>query len=213
MRRAGPAAGATRGIVLLHGRGGSAADILVLMDHAGVSDVAAIAPEAPGATWWPSSFLAAHSLIEPHVHKGVAAVTKAIATLQADGIPRNAIWLGGFSQGACLALESFARAGDGLAGVFAFSGGLVGTTDTGGPEEDALYGHAPKRFDYPGRREQARVWLSVHARDPHIPLKRAEDSATVLRAMGATVTTTTYPGTGHSVMREDLAQMRLWLNV
>ena len=98
-----------------------------------------------------------------------------------------------------------------MAGVLAFSGGLVGTSDTGGPEDDALYGHAPKRFDYPGRRDGARVWLSVHARDPHIPLKRAQDSAAVLQAMGAMVSATVYPGAGHTVMREDLAQMRQWL--
>ena len=211
MRRAGPLQGASRGIVLLHGRGGSAADILSLMDHAGLPDVAAIAPEAPGATWWPSSFLAPHALIEPYVHRGVTAVTKSIAALQAEGIPRTAIWLGGFSQGACLALESFARTGDGLAGVLAFSGGLVGTSDTGEPEEDALYGHAPKRFDYPGRRDGARVWLSVHARDPHIPPKRAQDSIAALDLQGAAVTGVVYPGAGHSVMHQDLAQMRLWL--
>lgn len=210
MRRVGPQT-ATRGIVLLHGRGGSAADILGLIGQAGLPDIAAIAPEAPGATWWPSSFLAPHAQIEPHVHRGVTTVTRAVAALEAEGIPRSAIWLGGFSQGACLALESFARAGDGLAGVFALSGGLVGTNDTGGPEEDALYGHAPKRFDYPGRRPTARAWISVHERDPHIPLQRVRDSAAVLQGMGAKVISTTYPGTGHSVMREDLAQMRLWL--
>lgn len=203
--------GSQRGIVLVHGRGGSAADILGLMHQATLPDVAAIAPEAPGATWWPSSFLAPHAQIEPHVHRGVTAVMRAVAVLEAEGIPRHAIWLGGFSQGACLALESYARAGDGLAGVFAFSGGLVGTADTGGPEEDALYSHMPKRFDYPGRRDGGKVWLSVHASDPHIPLRRAEDTAAVLAAMGAEVAKTIYPGTGHSVMREDLAQMRHWL--
>jgi len=211
MRRAGPLSGAQRGIVLLHGRGGSAVDVLGLMDRAGLPNVAATAPEAPGATWWPSSFLAPHAQIEPHVHRGVTAVMRAVALLEAEGVPRHAIWLGGFSQGACLSLETYSRAGEGLAGVFAFSGGLVGTGDTGEPEEDALYSHIPKRFDYSGRRDGGKVWLSVHARDPHIPLRRAEDTASVLAKMGADVTKTIYPGTGHSVMHEDLAQMRLWL--
>ena len=59
MQRAGALANRARaGIVLAHGRGGSAADILGLLSHAALPDVAAIAPEAPGQSWWPTSFLA-----------------------------------------------------------------------------------------------------------------------------------------------------------
>jgi predicted esterase len=199
-------------LVLAHGRGGSAGDILGLLHHAGLPDVAAIAPEAAGGSWWPTSFLAPAAVIGPHADHAVAAMAEAVATLEAEGIPRSAIWLGGFSQGAVLALETFARQGAGLAGVFALSGGLVGTGDAGGEANPALYGHAPKRFDYPGRRDGAKVWISVHERDPHIPLQRVRDSATVLTAMGAEVVTQVYPGAGHSVMREDVERLRMWLN-
>lgn len=114
MIRAGaPAARATAGIVLLHGRGGTAADILRLLDHAGLPGVAAIAPEAPGQSWWPTSFLAPAAQMEPHVARGVDAARAALDTLLATGLPRHRIWLAGFSQGACLALETFARAGEG----------------------------------------------------------------------------------------------------
>jgi predicted esterase len=198
--------------VLAHGRGGSAEDILGLLDLAGLPDVAAIAPEAAGGSWWPTSFLAPQAVIGPHADRAVAVMAKAIATLEAEGIPRSAIWLGGFSQGAVLALETFARKGEGLAGVLALSGGLIGTDDAGGGGDPALYGHADKRFDYPGRRDGAKVWISVHERDPHIPLQRVRDTATVLTALGAAVTTQLYPGTGHSVMREDVEQLRIWLN-
>jgi predicted esterase len=204
--------GARTGIVLAHGRGGSAEDILGLLAHAGLPDVAAIAPEAAGGSWWPTSFLAPTAVIGPHADRAVAVMAEAIAALNAEGIPRAAIWLSGFSQGAVLALETFARTGEGLAGVLALSGGLIGTGDAGGESDDALYGHAPKHFDYPGRRDGAKVWMSVHERDPHIPLKRVRDSATVLTAMGATVTTQVYPGAGHAVMREDVGQLRMWLN-
>ncbi|MGL5010613.1 MAG: alpha/beta hydrolase, partial [Paracoccaceae bacterium] len=117
-------------------------------------------------------------------------------------------WLGGFSQGACLALETFAREGTGLAGVFAFSGGLIGTGDAASEPEAELYGHLPKRFDYQGRRDGAKAWISVHERDPHIPLKRAEDSAQVLGAQGADVRLQVYPGAGHAVMPADIAALR-----
>lgn len=213
MKRAGPRSGARAGIVLAHGRGASAADILGLVAQAGLTDVAAIAPDAPGQSWWPTSFLAPTGVLRPHVERAVAAVMQGVAVLEAEGIPRGSIWLGGFSQGAGLALESFARQGEGLAGVFGLSGGLLGTGDAEGDADPALYGHGPKRFDYEGRREGARVWISVHERDPHIPLRRVRDSIAVLQGMGAEVRSAIYPGAGHSVMREDLAQLRAWLSV
>jgi predicted esterase len=197
---------ATRGVVMLHGRGGSAADILSLSDHAGLGDVAAIAPEATGRSWWPSSFLAPSAVMEPFVQVGLDAVGQAIRTLEARGIARQAIWLCGFSQGACLALESYARTGDDLAGVIALSGGLVGRADHG-DASPALYGHADKRLDYTGART-GQVWLSVHARDPHIPLLRVQDSASALRAMGAEVEMQVYPGAGHGVMADDINALR-----
>lgn len=202
--------GATKGIVLLHGRGGSAADILTLLDHAALPDVAAVAPEAPGNSWWPTSFLAPAAQMEPFVAAGLAAVRDGVAALEARGLSRGAIWLAGFSQGACLALEAFAREGEGLAGVFGFSGGLVGLADQG-PGLPALLGHADKKLDYPGSRSGA-VWISVHQRDPHIPLKRAEDSAAAFRAMGADVRVQIYPGAGHGVMHEDIFALRQALN-
>ena len=211
MRRAGPSTNATAGIVLLHGRGGSAADILSLMSHAPLPDMAAIAPEAPGNSWWPTSFLAPSAQMDPFVTRALAQVTAAIETLQADGIAPEKIWLAGFSQGACLASEAYARMGEPLAGLLAFSGALVGTGDGDGPATAALYGHRPKRFDYTGRRK-GKVWLSVHERDPHIPLARVQETATTLAALGATVETQVYPGAGHGVMREDIAALRHYLN-
>jgi phospholipase/carboxylesterase len=213
MKRAGArGAEAVAGVVMIHGRGGSGSDILSLLSSAGLPGVAAVAPEAPGGSWWPTSFLAPSSQVEPHVQRGLAAVAEAVAALAAEGLARDRIWLLGFSQGACLALETFARAGAGLAGVMAFSGGLVGTGDAEGAAEEAIYGAVPKRFDYPGTREGARVWLSVHERDPHIPLKRVQDSAAVLTALGASVETRVYPGAGHGVMQDDVGVMRARLN-
>jgi predicted esterase len=206
MMRRGPDHGATTGLVLLHGRGGSAADILSLLDHADLPALAAIAPEAAGNSWWPTSFLAPSAAMEPFVAAGLAKVTAAIATLESEGLPRDAIWLAGFSQGACLALESYARLGAGLAGVLAFSGGLVGTADAGGEPTDALYGHRPKRFDYAGERT-GKVRISVHEQDPHIPLARVRESAAALLALGASVETRIHPGAGHGLTRDDLAAL------
>ncbi len=197
--------GARAGVVLLHGRGGSAADILGLLDHARLSGVAAAAPQAPGQSWWPTSFLAPSAQIAPHLQRGLIAVSDAVQVLTDSGIPRASIWLAGFSQGACLALEAFARQGAGLGGVLAFSGGLLGTEDTGVPT-DALYGHADKRLDYGPL--GGRVWMSVHQRDPHIPLKRIMDSAEALTRSGAQVQSRIYDGAGHLVMPDDIDALR-----
>lgn len=207
MMRAGPTKDATAGIVLLHGRGGSAADILGLLAHADVPTVAAIAPEAPGHSWWPTSFLAPAAQMEPHVQGALASVGQAIATLQAEGLPRSRIWLSGFSQGACLAAEAYARTGAGLAGLLAFSGALIGTADADGPPEDGLYGHRPKRFDYSGDRD-GKVWLSVHEQDPHIPLQRVRETANTFTALGARVQTRIHPGAGHGILQDDLAALQ-----
>ncbi len=209
MIRAGADARHARiGLVLAHGRGSSAADILRLVDMAGLTDVAAIAPEPVGNTWWPTSFLATSAQTGSYVAAAIALMRNAMTALEADGLPRHRIWLGGFSQGACLALETFAREGTGLAGCFAFSGGLIGTADASGEPMADLYGHLPKAFDYEGRRDGAKVWLSVHERDPHIPLRRVEDSAQVLGAQGADVRLQIYPGAGHAVMPDDIAALR-----
>jgi predicted esterase len=199
-------------MVMLHGRGGNAADILGLLGTLALPEVAGIAPEAPGNSWWPTSFLAPSAQMEPFVIRGLEAVREAVATLEAEGLPRGRIWLCGFSQGACLALEAFAREGEGLAGVFGLSGGLVGTADAPGAPLPALYGHAPKEFDYPGRREGAQAWLSVHEADPHIPLARVTRSAGVLAGMGAAVERKVHPGAGHGILSPDVAAMRAWLN-
>ena len=43
--------------IMLHGRGASAEDILGLADQFSARDVAYLAPQAEGATWYPFSFL------------------------------------------------------------------------------------------------------------------------------------------------------------
>lgn len=209
---AGAAPGRARtGLVLLHGRGASAAGILDLGAALGLPDVALVAPEAPGRSWWPTSFLAPTAQMAPFVERGLAAVEAAIATLTDAGLPRDRIALAGFSQGGCLALEHAARRG-GLRAVFGLSAGLVGTADAPGPATGALFGHGPKRLDYDTRLAGMPVLIAVHERDPHIPLARAQDSAETFRGLGAEVTLQVSPGAGHSVTAEGVAAMRAVLN-
>jgi predicted esterase len=202
---------ARMGLVLVHGRGGSAADILGLGNALGLPDIALVAPEAPGRSWWPTSFLAPAAQMGPFVARGLAAVDAAVAHLEAGGLPRDRIAIAGFSQGGCLALEYGART-EGLAAVFGLSAGLVGTGDAEGAPSPDLYGFAPKRFDYPTRQEGRPVLIAVHEQDPHIPVARARASAEVLEARGAEVSLQIAPGVGHGITAEAVTAMRATLN-
>jgi len=56
--RAGvPVERARRVAIFIHGRGASAGDILSLSEELTAGDVAYLAPQAAGSTWYPSSFL------------------------------------------------------------------------------------------------------------------------------------------------------------
>ncbi|PQO24614.1 phospholipase [Rhodobacteraceae bacterium WD3A24] len=210
--RMGPAPdAASTGLVLLHGRGGSAADILGLARALEVAGLAAVAPEAAGNSWWPVSFLAAHDTLAPHLDAGLAAVEGAVAQLEAEGLARSRIAVAGFSQGGCLALEYAARSGGGLLGAAGLSSGLVGTGDTGDAAEEALYGHAPKAFDYAPLAPPFPVLITCHERDPHIPLRRVRETEEAFTAMGADVRSLIHPGAGHGVLADDVAALRALL--
>jgi len=198
--------------VLVHGRGATAEGILDLGHALALPDLALAAPQAPGMSWWPTSFLAPAARMEPYVERGMAAIDAAITTLVEEGLSRDRIALAGFSQGGCLALEYAARRG-GLAAVFGLSAGLVGTGDADGPATEALYGFGPKAFDYATRLDGVPVEITVHEADPHIPLARARDSVAVFDRLGARARLAVTPGAGHGIGPEAIASMRGHLNV
>ena len=199
-------------VVMLHGRGGSAQDILGLADHLAIPDVAYLAPEAAGHSWWPQSFLAALAANEPGLSSGLGAVARVVQHLEREGFGPERVVALGFSQGACLGLEYVARAGRPFHAVVALSGGLVGTGELDAPRRDDLYGNVPKRFDYAGRLCGTKAFLGCHERDPHIPLARVRETQSVLERLGAEVTLQIYPDGGHGVTEEEVRFVRGLLN-
>lgn len=208
--RRGPAR-AARALVLLHGRGAGAGDILGLGEALAPADTAFFAPEAAGRSWWPTSFLAPMAQLAPWLGSALAAVARAVSTAKTEGYADRDILLLGFSQGTCLALEYAARAARPFMGVCALSGGLVGTADDVGLPDAALYGHGPKRFDYTARLDGLPVHIGCHARDPHIPLHRVRESAALLARLGAVCRVVTHPGAGHGVTQADAAAVQAML--
>lgn len=198
--------------VMLHGRGGGPEDMIGLARHLALADLAVLAPEAAGRSWWPDSFLAPLAANEPGLGSGLGVVAALLDDLARQGFGSERIVLVGFSQGACLAVEAAARFARPFRAVAALSGGLVGTGEAGGAPRDDLYGRPAKLFDYEGRLDGVPVLLGCHERDPHIPLARVRESAEALGAMGAAVDTLVIPGAGHGIVADEVAWLRKHLN-
>ena len=182
---------ATKVMVMVHGRGSSAADILSLSTHIYGDDFAFVAPEASGHTWYPYSFLKPFAENEPYLSSALEVLASLRARLQSDYNlkPRQIYWLG-FSQGACLTLEFVARHAMEYGGVFGLSGGLIG------PERTAR--------DYEGFFDNTPIFLGCSDVDLHIPKERVLESEQVFRKMGANVTAKLYPNFSHSINEDEL---------
>ncbi len=189
--RAGPSPNDARLVaIMLHGRGASADDILGLADQFTASDVAYIAPQAAGSTWYPYSFLAPLQQNEPWLGSALRIVADLVESLRQQGIPSNRLAVMGFSQGACLTLEFAARHAERYAAIVAFSGGLIGPPGT------------PR--NYAGHFEGTPMFLGCSDIDPHIPLERVRESGVLLRQMGASVDERIYPRMGHTINSDEL---------
>ncbi len=209
-----PLADAAGAVVLLHGRGATAPSILGLAPEIGADGWAFLAPQAAGGAWYPNSFLAPLDANEPQLSSAIRAVVDAVEQAEAAGVPPSRIVLGGFSQGACLALEVAARHPGRWGGAFALSGGLIGTGPgpAGAPPLRGMGGqYADKAFDYDGSLAGAPVFVGGSDVDPHIPLARMERTAEVFRRRGADVDLRVYPGMGHTVVADELVAVRVLL--
>ena len=185
-----PLAEAKGAVVLLHGRGGSAEDILSLAQPLYREGLAYLAPQAAGHTWYPNSFLAPREANEPRLSSALEKVGSVVADIEAAGISRDRIVIAGFSQGACLSTEFVASNPTRYAGLIAFTGGLIGPPDANLHHEGSLAG-TPALF------------LSGDP-DPHVPWQRVQASAGELERMGASVTARRHPGRSHTITAEEL---------
>lgn len=198
--RAGPRIPDARLVaVLLHGRGASAEDILGLAGQFSAADIAYVAPQAAGHTWYPYSFLAPLEENEPWLGSALRLISRLLDDVQRQGKSADRVVLMGFSQGACLALEFAARHARRYAAAVAFSGGLIGPPGTA--------------REYPGTFDGMPVFLGCSDIDPHIPLARVRESAAVLRRMGAAVEERIYPRMPHTINADEIEAVDALLNV
>lgn len=193
-----PLAEAAGALVLLHGRGASAQDMLALARELDRPRFAWYVPEAAGRQWYPYSLLEKLERNQSYLNSALALLKRVLGRIEAAPLPaERVVWLG-FSQGACLALEFAVRNPRRYGGVVALAGGLLGPEGT--PRE------------YPGSLDGTPVFLGSGDMDPHIPKRRVDETAAVLTGLGATVTRTTYQGLGHSTNPDELAAVRAMLD-
>jgi phospholipase/carboxylesterase len=194
LRRGAPLEEAEGAIVLLHGRGGSAEDIISLGDDLGGSRFAYLAPQAANHTWYPYSFLAPIEQNEPYLSSALSRVESIVQLAVAAGIPADKVVIAGFSQGACLATEFVARRPRRYAGLVVFTGGLIGPPDS--------------NLTHLGDLDGTPAFFGSGDPDPHVPWARVQQSADVLRRMNADVAAHRYPGMPHTVTPDEIESAR-----
>ncbi|MDQ2715479.1 MAG: alpha/beta hydrolase [Chloroflexota bacterium] len=194
-----PLATARAALLLLHGRGASAQDILTLVPELEPQGFTCIAPQAVQSTWYPNSFLAPIESNEPWLSSALSVIGAVLAQVQAAGIPAERTMLLGFSQGACLALTYVARHAQRYSSVVGLSGGLIGP-DMGG-------------HDYAGSLAGTPVFLGCSDVDPHIPKERVQLAAKTLELLGGVVTARLYPRMGHTINQDELEAVKAMMAV
>jgi predicted esterase len=191
---------ANAAVILIHGRGSNAADIIGLADvltpetNVVSPKIHWVAPQATLNVWYPVPFTEPIEKNEPALTSALTRIDELVDEVLAAGIPNERIALGGFSQGACLSLEYAARGSRKLGYVFAFSGGLIGP-----PKEERLpigdLGGLP-------------VFIGSGTSDGLIGIDIVVRSVNLLRAAGAKVEFQDYPGVGHTIVNQEVLAVR-----
>jgi predicted esterase len=186
--------GAAGAVILVHGRGASAEDILNLAEEFDHPELAYFAPQAAGQSWYPYSFLAPIEQNEPWLTSALNKLEKIVEGISHADITREKIVIAGFSQGACLASEFVARNATRYGGLIAFSGGLIGPPGT--------------KFRYAGKLGGTPAFFGGVDPDAHVPWQRVQESASVLSGLGAEVVLRRYPGMAHTINQEEIEEAR-----
>ncbi len=181
---------ATSALIMIHGRGASAEDILSLSEDLNTVQYLLAAPQATGNSWYPKSFLAPQRENEPWLSSALDLVHRTIHQITTRGIIEKNIYFLGFSQGACLTLEYVARNAKRYGGIVAFTGGLIG---------DQI-----NKTLYKGDFEKTPVFFGSSNPDMHVPVERVLASADIFKKMGADTTEKIYPNMGHTINQDEI---------
>jgi len=181
-------------ILMMHGRGATAQDILSLSKEFDQSGFAYLAPQAAGGTWYPNRFMASIERNEPWLSWALDTVGVVYSRIVEAGIPPERVMLLGFSQGACLALEYTARNTRRYGGIVGLSGALIGPEDM--------------QRSYSGSLAGTPVFLGCSDVDFHIPRERLDHAAEAMRVLRGNVTERLYPNMDHTINQDEIDFVR-----
>lgn len=179
-----------KALIMIHGRGGSAQDIMGLAEYLKVNDYLLLGPEAEQNTWYPHSFIAPIISNQPNLDIALELIGEAVQIANEKGIENENIYFLGFSQGACLTLEYTSRNAKKYGGIVAFTGGLIG--------EKLHPDH------YTGNFDGTKVFIGTSDPDFHVPVERVHESSKLMRELGAQVEEKIYPNMGHTISQDEI---------
>lgn len=190
IQKGGNLAASSRVMIMIHGRGASAEDILGLAAHLPVNHFTLLAPQATNNTWYPYSFMALPEENEPWLSSALNLLKELLDEILSLGIATKNIYFLGFSQGACLTLEFISRNPNRYGGVIAFTGGLIG---------DKIYAN-----NYTGDFNRTPIFIGTSNPDAHVPVERVYDTERILKELNAEVTVKIYKGMGHTITKDEI---------
>lgn len=183
--------------VLLHGRyitPEGKVDLAARLGH--LDGIRWMVPASDGGTWYPNRFSDPIESNEPFLTQAVAECDRAVDEASENGrIPPERIVVGGFSQGACVALE-FALRHPGRCGtLIVLTGALMdGVHRVWKTEGSPLAG--------------TRVLITGSDVDDWVDARYVRDAAHLLVDLGADVRMRIYQGRPHAVNDDEVANAR-----
>ena len=183
-----------KALILVHGRGASAENILSLSNELGTDDFTLYAPQATNYSWYPYSFMSPASQNQPALDSALLLLDETVKSIQAEGVAAKDIYLLGFSQGACLSSEYATRNAQRYGGLILFTGGLIG--------------EQVNTSNYKGEFEGTPVLITTGDHDPHVPVSRVNETEKIMQERGALVTKRIYKGRPHTILEEELEMAR-----
>ena len=159
-----------------------------------------LAPYAGKGLWYPGRYGDPLETNEPGLTRSVERTHWLVLDAAEGGrLGPEQIFIVGFSQGACVAVEYALRHPTSVAAIVVFTGGLMGPPGT---QWKTAGGQSLRGLS---------VFLTGSDVDEWIEESRTRETARVLQELGAEVELRIYPGRKHVVSKQELAEAREFL--
>jgi predicted esterase len=201
LREAGQPKGlADRAGILLHGRSRTKQEMLDLTNALDPGGTRWLAPYAGKGLWYPGRYMDPIEANEPQLTRTVERTHWLVLDAAEGGrLGPEQIFIAGFSQGACVAVEYAMRHPASVATIVVFTGCLMGPPGV------------PRKPAGGGSLRGLNVFLSGSDVDEWVTEADTRATADALRELGANVELHIYPGRPHIVSKEELMAAREFL--